>query len=97
MVEEVRKKDGAHQKMMTRKVTINLNMLGTLIENRVFSNLNGALIVTINWSSTRWKDAKFIKKSSKPNNFSTNRSHGSIFRFDEGSKDHLLFFTFPRE
>jgi hypothetical protein len=39
--------------MMTSKMIINLNVLGSFMKNRVVSNLNKTLVVTIHMSRMR--------------------------------------------
>jgi hypothetical protein len=48
-----RQNNGAMLEMMTSKMTINLNVLSSLIKNRVVSNLNGTLVVTTHRSRMR--------------------------------------------
>jgi hypothetical protein len=46
-----RQSNGAMFEMMTSKMTIDLNVLSSLMKNRVMSNLNRTLVVTIHRSS----------------------------------------------
>lgn len=48
------------------------------IKSWILSNLDSTLIVTKHRSSIRLKNTKLVKKSSKPNNFSSSRSHNWI-------------------
>jgi hypothetical protein len=48
-----RQSNGAMLEMMTSKMTIDLNVLSSLMKNRVVSNLNGTLVVTIHRSRMR--------------------------------------------
>lgn len=43
--------------MMTNRVTINLNMLCTFMEDIVVSDLNSTIIITINQSGSKNKDS----------------------------------------
>lgn len=53
-------------KMITSKVIIIFNMLGTLIENISMSNLNSTLIFTMKYGSKLLKDSHICKKPTKP-------------------------------
>jgi hypothetical protein len=45
--------NGAMLEMMTSKMTIDLNVLSSLMKNQVVSNLNRTLVVTIHMSRMR--------------------------------------------
>jgi len=48
-----RQSNGAMLEMMMSKMTINLNVLSSFMKNRVVSNLNRTLVVTIHRSRMR--------------------------------------------
>jgi len=56
-----RQSNGAMFEMMTSKMTIDLNVLSALMKNRVMSNLNRTLVVTIYRSRMR-KVNSYINK-----------------------------------
>jgi len=56
-----RQSNGAMFEMMTSKMTIDLNVLSSLMKNRVMSNLNRTLVVTIHSSRMR-KENSHINK-----------------------------------
>ena len=53
--------NGAMLEMMTSKMTIDLNVLSSLMKNRVVSNLNRTLVVTIHRNRMR-KENSHINK-----------------------------------
>jgi len=53
--------NGAMLEMMTSKMTIDFNVLSSLMKNRVVSNLNRTLVVTIHRSRMR-KENPYISK-----------------------------------
>jgi len=61
--EKINKKqsNGVMLEMMTSKMTIDLNVLSSLIKNRVVSNLNRTIVVTIHRSMMR-KENSYINK-----------------------------------
>jgi len=56
-----RQSNGAMLEMMTSKMTIDLNVLSSLMKNRVVSNLNRTLVVTIHRNMIR-KENSHINK-----------------------------------
>jgi hypothetical protein len=56
-----RQSNGAMLEMMTSKMTIDLNVRSLLMKNRVMSNLNITLVVTIHMSRMR-KENSYISK-----------------------------------
>jgi len=56
-----RQSNGAMLEMITSKMTIDLNVLSSLMKNRVVSNLNGTLVVTIHMSRMRKEDSHISK------------------------------------
>ena len=56
-----RQSNGAMLEMMTSKMTIDLNVLSSLMKNRVVSNLNRTLVVTIHRNKMR-KENSHINK-----------------------------------
>ena len=47
---------------MTNKVTVDLNMLGTLMEDVIVGNLDGTSIVTMDWNCSRTINAKVLEE-----------------------------------
>jgi len=56
-----RQSNGVMLEMMTSKMTINLNVLSSLMKNRVVSNLNRTLVVTIHMSRMRKRNSHISK------------------------------------
>lgn len=53
---------------LSSKVTIKLNVLGPLMKNKIFTNMNGTLIVTIQGHMLEISDLKISEQSNKPSN-----------------------------
>jgi len=53
--------NGAMLDMITSKMTIDLNVLSSLLKNRVMSNLNRTLVVTIHGSRMRKENSHISK------------------------------------
>jgi hypothetical protein len=60
-----RQNNGAMIKMMTSNMTIDLNVLSSLMKNRVVSNLNRTLVVTIHRSGMRKEKSHISKEEGK--------------------------------
>jgi len=56
-----RQSNGVMLEMMTSKMTIDLNVLNSLMKNRVMSNLNRTLVVTIHGSRMREENSHISK------------------------------------
>lgn len=53
-------------KRITNKVTVDLDLLSAFVENRICSNLNGRLTVTIKGNRRMHKNVKIKKQAAKP-------------------------------
>jgi hypothetical protein len=56
-----RQSNGVMLKMMTSKMTLDLNVLRSFMKNRVVSNLNRTLIVTIHRSEMKKENSHICK------------------------------------
>ncbi|GMP73780.1 hypothetical protein CsSME_00031420 [Camellia sinensis var. sinensis] len=63
--------------MLTNKVTINLNVLCSLMTNSVMGNLNSTMVITIEGGRRRLRNAEVREKTTKPDNFSNSMSHST--------------------
>jgi len=86
--------DDTRHDMVPNKVAIDFNMFGTFMKNRIVSNMNGGLVVTMQACKRRLK-AQEMEQVSCPDNFAGGISHGSIFGLDKGPSDCRLLLRFP--
>ena len=82
--------------MITNKMTIDLDVFSSFMEDIIVSNMNGTLVVTIKGSSRGCRHIQILKKSSKPKELRCCISKGAIFCFSTGAGHKSLFLTSPR-
>jgi hypothetical protein len=80
----------------SNRMTIHFGMLGTLMENRIGSNLNSTRVVSMKKSRSSLGKSNFYKQSTKPNNLRASSWHGSIFILSRRFENTILFLTLPR-
>jgi len=49
----------AFHEFLTNKMTIKLNVFRALMENRIFGNIDGCLVVTVDWNRSDGGESKF--------------------------------------
>jgi hypothetical protein len=80
---------------LTNHMTINVNVFGTLMKNRIGSNVKSNFTVTIKESRLEW-NLQVSEKVSKPYNFTAGGRHGSVLSLSRRTRDCGLFLGFPR-
>jgi hypothetical protein len=79
------------------RMTVYFNMLGTLMINRISSDLNGTSIISMKRSGIRLRKTKLSQKLTKLDNLRTSSKHRPIFKFSRGFRNSSLFLTFSRD
>ena len=59
-------KNQACQQLLPHEMAIKLNMLGSFMEHRVPSNVDGSLTIAFNWDGSDIGNAKVMEESTKP-------------------------------
>jgi len=77
------------------EVQINLNMLGSLMLDRVDGEVDGTDIVTIYHSGAAKRVVKLLQKLSQPAGFSNTVGHSPILRLSTGPGHRWLTFGRP--
>ena len=83
-------------KMITDKMTINLDVFAPFMEDIIVSNMNDTLVVTIKRNSRGSGYTKVLKKPSWPKELRCDIYKGTIFCFSTRAGHKGLFLTSPR-
>ena len=83
-------------KMITDKMTINLDVFSPFMEDIIVSNMNDTLVVTIKRNSRGCRHTYILKKPSKPKELRCDISKSTIFCFSTGTGHMSLFLDLPR-
>ena len=82
---------------LPNEVEINLNMLGSLMLNRVGGHVDGADVVTIHQRSSAKRGMKLLKQLAQSSSLSNTVGHGAILSLGTGSGDSILTLGGPRD
>ena len=66
------------------EVEVNLNMLGSLMLNRIGGHVDGADVVTIHQRSSAKRGMKLLKQLAQPSSLGNTIGHGAILSFSTG-------------
>ena len=91
---EIRKGEGASKVVVANEVTINLNVLHSLMENWIASNLDNPSVITLKKSMCGDKDTHVCQKPTKPHNLLRSGRHSPIPSLDTRSGNSLLSLAF---
>jgi hypothetical protein len=80
---------------LTNHMTIDVNVFGTFMENRIGCNVKSSLTVTIKECSLEG-NLQVVEKSLKPHNLTAGGCHCSVLSLSRRSGDCSLFLRFPR-
>lgn len=80
--------------VLTKKMIVDLNMLGALTEDIIMCNIDGTLVVTLKRSGMFDMDAHVMEETMKPYQFRCGMCKGTIFGFGKEARDHKLFLAF---
>ena len=83
-------------KMITDKMTIDLDVFSPFIEDIIMGNMNGTLVVTIKMSSRGYGHIEILKKPSQSKELRCGINKGTILCFSIGADHKGLFLTSPR-
>ena len=92
----MRKGNGMTVQYFPNRLTVHLNVFGTLIKDEIGSNLNGTTVVSMERSSLRQNTTNLSKETTKPENLRTSSRNCTIFGFNLRFGDAILFLTLPR-
>lgn len=78
-------------------VTINLNVLHSLMKDEILSNAMSRLAIAEKRENTRVRHTETTKKSTQPFKFSSDIRHGAIFSFRRRARNCVWFPSLPRD
>ena len=70
------------------EVEMNLDMLGSLMLNRIGGHVDGADVVTIHQRSSAKRGMKLLKQLAQPSSLSDTVGHGAILSLGTGSGEY---------
>lgn len=80
--------------MLINKMTVDLDMLGALMEDIIMCNIDGTLVVTVKRSGMFDMVAHVMEETMKPYQFRCGMCKGTVFGFGRVVRDHKLFLAF---
>ena len=83
--------------MLASDVAVDLNMLGTFVEDIIMSDVDSITIVTIKRSDSEVRSIHVSQESAKPNKLASGVSKGTILCLSTGTGNHILFLAAPRD
>ncbi|GMP60263.1 hypothetical protein CsSME_00023198 [Camellia sinensis var. sinensis] len=92
-----RKRDRARLQMLSDKVTINLNVFRSFMEDSIVGNLNSTAVVTIEGGWKRLRYTQIREKTTKPIKLSNSMSYNTVLSFGSRASNKSLFLAFPRD
>ena len=85
--------DEASLDLITDGMTVDLYVLSPLVKDRVGCYMNGRFVVTKQLNSVLYLDLQVSKELLKPDEFTSDLSHSSVFGFSTASTNYLLLLT----
>lgn len=85
----------SHSNLVTHKVEINLNMIGTLMLDQVGGHVHGADIVVEDNGDLGEKMVKFMEKLVHPSSLGDCIGNSTVFSLSAGVRDYCLAFGRP--
>ena len=81
--------------MLTSNVAVDLNMLGTFVEDIIMSNVDSTTIVTIKRSGSGLRSIHVNQEPTKPNKLASGVGKGTILCLSIGTGNHILLLAAP--
>ena len=84
-------------KMLANDVAVDLNMLGTFVEDIIMSDADSTTIVTIKRRGSGLRSIHVSQERAKPNKLASGVGKGTIFCLSIGTGNHILLLAAPRD
>ena len=81
--------------MLASNVAVDLNMLGTFVEDIIMSNVDSTTIVTIKRSGSGLQSIHVNQEPTKPNKLASGVGKGTILCLSIGTGNHILLLAAP--
>ena len=82
--------------LTTNIMAINLDILSSFMKSSIVGKKVCCLVITIHGHAILYWKTKLLKKRSYPKHLRGSMLHSTIFSFEIGERDNVLFFTPPR-
>jgi hypothetical protein len=82
---------------MTNEVTIDLNVLGTLMKDIIMSNVNSTTVVTVNRSTGVLRSTYVNQEPTKLEEFRGGIGKSTVLSFSTRTSNNKLFLATPRD
>ena len=83
--------------MLASDVAVDLNMLGTFVEDIIMSDVDSTTIVTIKRSGSGLRSIHVSQELAKPNKLASGVDKGTILCLSTGTGNHILLLAMPRD
>ena len=83
--------------MLASDVVVDLNMLGTFVEDIIMSNVDSTTIVIIKMSGGGLRSIHVSQEPVKPNKLASGVGKGMILCLSIGTGNHILLLVAPRD
>ena len=83
--------------MLASDVAVDLNMLGTFVEDIIMSDVDSTTIVTIKRSGSGLWSIHVSQEPAKPNKLASGVGKGIILSLSIGMGNHILLLAAPRD
>ena len=94
---DITERNEAIQQLFTNKMTIQFNVLGPLMENRILGNVDGSLVITLDRDRSDVINGELMKQPAKPCQFSNQSAETPIFCFSRREGNSTLLLGLPRD
>ena len=78
-------------------MTVDGNMFGTLILDRIMSNMHGRDVITMKNDRLETSNTKIFKKINNPSDIRNSGGHGMVFGLSGGLRDRRLLLRLPTD
>ena len=85
----------AFLEMLASDVAVDLNVLGTLMEDTIMSNVDSTTFVTIKRSGSGLWSIHVSQEPAKPNDLTSGVGKGMILSLNTGMRNHILLLAMP--
>jgi len=87
--------DQTSHELLTNKVTVKLNVLGSFMKDGVLCNVNGCLIIAFDWNGMDGINCKLTEQTTQPGQFCYHTPHASVLSLRRGQGNRTLLLGLP--
>lgn len=83
--------------LIPNRMTVYLHVLGSLMEDRVSSNVNGRFVITKELGIGMYLDLQICQDLLQPKQLTSSMSHTPIFSLNAAATNNILFLGLPSD